>query len=164
MRGLLRCSSCGLLAPLCLIGGTSTATAILERYAASFAASGTILEGPDANSHRVRCLFTASRQGATGLSLRGTCRPIWSYRDPSASILTWPPIRSDHRHVYWIARRDGPAHGPADGSRLGSDDYVAEATLRRHDCQSEGHKCRCRSIPDRGHGPHRREWPCSRHN
>jgi hypothetical protein len=41
------------------------------------------VEGPNANSHQVRCSFTALPQGAAGLALRGTC---WAYLVMSRSI------------------------------------------------------------------------------
>jgi hypothetical protein len=75
--------SCMLLEALCMVGSADAAVAILDRYAGTFTASGTILEGPDAASHWVRCHFTSSRQGATSLSLRGTC---WAYLILSRSV------------------------------------------------------------------------------
>jgi hypothetical protein len=70
----LRRMSHTFLALLCGIENAHAATAVLDRYVGSYVASGTILEGPNADSHQVRCHFTASRFGVTGLSLRGTCR------------------------------------------------------------------------------------------
>jgi hypothetical protein len=95
----------GILAPLCLVGADA-ATTVLDRYVGSFVGSGTILEGPNADSHRVRCHFTASRRGATGLSLRGTCR---AYLVVSRSIsvdLSWDP-------------QSGRVAGTYTGSRVG---------------------------------------------
>jgi hypothetical protein len=103
----LRCLTCGLLAPLCLAGGAGAATMVLDRYAGSFTASGTILEGPDANSHQVRCHFTASRQGATGLLLRGTCRAYLVLSRSISVDLTWDP-------------RSGRVTGTYTGSRVGT--------------------------------------------
>jgi hypothetical protein len=85
----------------------ASATAFLDRYAGSFAASGTILEGPDANSHQVRCRFMASRQGATGLSLRGTCRAYLIISRSVAVDLAWDPL-------------SGRVTGTYTGSRVGT--------------------------------------------
>lgn len=107
MGRLLRCLFYGLLAPLCHVEGAGAATMVLDRYAGSFAASGTILEGPNANSHQVRCRFTASRQGATGLSLRGTCRAYLVLSRSISVDLTWDP-------------RSGRVTGTYTGSRVGT--------------------------------------------
>jgi hypothetical protein len=107
MGRLLRCLTCGLLAPLCLVGGAGAATMVLDRYAGSFTASGTILEGPDANSHQVRCHFTASRQGETGLFLRGTCRAYLILSRSISVDLTWDP-------------QSGRVTGTYTGSRIGT--------------------------------------------
>ena len=106
MRCLLRCSLYGLLAPLCLVGCAEAAPAVLDRYAGSFSASGTILEGPNANSHQVRCRFTVSRQGATGLSLHGTCRAYVILSRSVSVNLAWDP-------------RSGQVTGTYTGSRVG---------------------------------------------
>jgi hypothetical protein len=99
--------SCGLLTPLCIAGGADAATTVLDRYVGSFAGSGTILEGPDANSHQVRCRFTASRQGATDLSLRGTCRAHLIVSRSISVDLTWDP-------------ESGRVTGTYTGSRVGT--------------------------------------------
>jgi hypothetical protein len=107
MRGLLRCLSCGLLMSLWLVGGSGAAPAVLDRYTGSFSASGTILEGPNANSHQVRCHFTASRQGAAGLSLRGTCRAYLIISRSVSVDLAWDP-------------QSGRVTGTYTGSRVGT--------------------------------------------
>jgi hypothetical protein len=107
MGRLLRCLTCGLLAPLGLVGGAGAVTMVLDRYAGSFTASGTIMEGPDANSHQVRCHFMASRQGATGLFLRGTCRAYLVLSRSISVDLTLDP-------------RSGRVTGAYTGSRVGT--------------------------------------------
>jgi hypothetical protein len=109
MRCLSLQPSCGVVALLCLAAGgvVKAAPAALDRYTGSFSASGTILEGPSADSHHVRCRFTSLRQGATGLSLQGTC---WAYLIISRSIsadLVWDP-------------RSGQVTGTYTGSRVGT--------------------------------------------
>ncbi|WP_134495311.1 hypothetical protein [Microvirga pakistanensis] len=93
---------------LSLLAGTAGASAAaLERYAGTFSGSGTILEGPNATSHQVRCRFTILPQGATGLTLQGTC---WAYLIIARSIsadLTWDP-------------RSGRVTGTYTGSRVGT--------------------------------------------
>jgi hypothetical protein len=106
MGSSLRWLTHGLLAPLCLVGGADAATAVLDRYAGSFVGSGTILEGPNADSHRVRCRFTASRQGATGLSFRGACRAHLVISRSISVDLTWDP-------------QSGRVTGTYTGSRVG---------------------------------------------
>lgn len=90
-----------------LAGHAGAAPAALDRYAGIFSGSGTIVEGPGATSHNVRCSFTIAQQGATGLSLRGTC---WAYliipRSVSAN-LAWDP-------------RSGQVTGTYMGSRVGT--------------------------------------------
>src|SRR5688500_2148747 len=49
----LRWLSFGLLMPLCIVARVDARTDVLDRYVGSFAATGSILEGPGANSHRV---------------------------------------------------------------------------------------------------------------
>jgi hypothetical protein len=93
------------------VGGAVAAPVARDRYAGSFSGSGTVLEGPNANSHQVRCRFRASRQGAAGLSLRGTC---WAYLIFSRAIsaeLTWDP-------------RSGRVTGTYTGSRVGTAQLV----------------------------------------
>jgi hypothetical protein len=98
--------SYGVVAVLCL-GSTGAATAALDRYAGSFSASGTVLEGPNATSHQVRCRFTTSQQGTAGFSFRGTC---WAYlvlsRSISADLVVDP--------------RSGKVTGTYTGSRVGT--------------------------------------------
>ena len=64
-RSPLRWLIHALLAPLWLVGGADAATAVLDRDIGSFVGSGTILERPNANSHRVRCRFTAGYHGSS---------------------------------------------------------------------------------------------------
>ncbi|MFC7396698.1 hypothetical protein ACFQU1_05760 [Chelatococcus sp. GCM10030263] len=46
----------------------------LDRFTGSFSATGMVVEGPKATSHRVTCNFSATRQGSRAILLRGTCR------------------------------------------------------------------------------------------
>jgi hypothetical protein len=99
---------CGVIPLLCLAAGgvVNAAPAVLDRYAGSFSASGTVLEGPNADSHQVRCRFNSVQHGVTGLSLQGTC---WAYLIISRSIsadLNWDP-------------RSGQVTGTYTGSRVG---------------------------------------------
>jgi len=90
-----------------LAGPVGAAPTILERYAGLFSGSGTVVEGPNADSHRVRCRFTILARGATGLSLQGTC---WAYLIIARSIsadLAWDP-------------RSGQVTGTYTGSRVGT--------------------------------------------
>jgi hypothetical protein len=107
MRGLLSCLFYTLLAPLCFAQGTGAVSAVLDRYTGSYAASGTILEGPNANAHQVRCHFLASRQGATGLSLRGRCRAYLIVSRSISVVLTLNP-------------KSGQVTGAYTGSRVGT--------------------------------------------
>jgi hypothetical protein len=91
MPCLMGCLSCGVLAMLCIVEIADAAPAILERYTGSFAGSGTILEGSNARSHQVNCSFTASRQGETGLSFRGTCRAYLILSRSISVDLNWDP-------------------------------------------------------------------------
>jgi hypothetical protein len=60
---------------LSMAGSSGTAEAApLDRFTGSFSATGMVVEGPEANSHRVTCDFSATRQGSRGILLRGTCR------------------------------------------------------------------------------------------
>jgi hypothetical protein len=89
LRMLIRYLVCRILVLLSLVECASATTTVLDRYAGTFTASGTILEGPNANSHQVRCHFTAAPQGATGLSLRGTCRAYLIISRSVTVDLTW---------------------------------------------------------------------------
>lgn len=63
-----------LAAVLILLSGAAPAQASpFERFTGSFSATGSIVEGPNADAHPVRCNFVAARQGASRLGLRGTC-------------------------------------------------------------------------------------------
>jgi hypothetical protein len=87
-------------------GSAGAAPAVFDLYAGSFSGSGTIVEGPDADSHQVRCRFTILQQGAAGLSLQGTC---WAYLIVARSVsarLSWDP-------------RSGQVTGTYTGSRVG---------------------------------------------
>jgi hypothetical protein len=101
--------SSGVPALLCLaVGGAGPAlSALVDRYAGSFSASGTVVEGPNANAHEVRCRFTASQQGATGLSLQGTCRAYLVISRSISANLSWDP-------------RSGRVTGTYTGSRVGT--------------------------------------------
>jgi|GEM_PF-1390941 len=99
---------CGVIPLVSLLAGNADAApAALDRYAGTFLGSGTIVEGPDATSHQVRCRITILQPGATGLSLQGTC---WAYLIISRSIsadLVWDP-------------RSGRVTGTYTGSRVGT--------------------------------------------
>jgi hypothetical protein len=66
-----------------MAGSAGAATTAFDRYAGVFSASGTVVEGPAATSHQVRCRFTTAQQGTAGFSLQGTC---WAYLVLSRSI------------------------------------------------------------------------------
>ena len=66
-----------------------------------------MLEGPSANAYEVRCRFTASQQGATGLSLNGTCRAYVIMSRSISADITWDP-------------RSGRVIGRYTGSRVGT--------------------------------------------
>lgn len=91
MRCLSHQMSCGVLALLCLIsaGAGAVPTALVDRYAGAFSAAGTVLEGPNANSHQVSCRFTASRSGATSLSLQGSCSAYLIISRSIGADLAW---------------------------------------------------------------------------
>ncbi len=97
----------GVILLLCGVKGSAgAAPAVFDLYAGSFSGSGTIVEGPDADSHQVRCRFTILQQGAAGLSLQGTC---WAYLIVARSVsarLSWDP-------------RSGQVTGTYTGSRVG---------------------------------------------
>jgi hypothetical protein len=109
MRCLSQQMSYGVIALLCLAAGgaVKAAPSALDRYAGSFSASGTVLEGPNADSHQVRCRFNSVQQGTTGLSLQGTC---WAY-------LIIP--RSISADLNWDSR-SGQITGTYTGSRVGT--------------------------------------------
>lgn len=90
-----------------LAGNADSEPAVLERYAGIFSGSGTILEGPEATSHQVRCRFTILHQGVTGLALQGTC---WAY------LIISRPISAN---LAWDAR-SGQVSGTYTGSRVGT--------------------------------------------
>jgi len=92
---------------LTLAGAGPALSALVDRYAGSFWASGTVVEGPNANAHEVRCRFTASQQGATGLSLQGTCRAYLIFSRSISADLTWDA-------------RSGRVTGTYTGSRVGT--------------------------------------------
>jgi hypothetical protein len=106
MHHLSRWLSCGFMMPLGLALGGAAAPTVLDRYTGSFAASGTILEGPNASSHQVSCSFMATRQGETGLSLRGTCSVYLIISRSIAVNLKWDP-------------QTGRVTGTYTGSRVG---------------------------------------------
>jgi hypothetical protein len=108
MRCLSQQLSCGVVPLLCLVAGGLDATpGVIEQYAGSFSASGTILEGPDADSRQVRYRFTSLQQGATGLSLQGTCRAYLIISRSISANLNWDP-------------RSGQVTGTYTGSRVGT--------------------------------------------
>jgi len=88
-------------------GGAAAAPAVFDLYTGSFSATGTILEGPDASSHRVSCSFAIRLQGATDLSLQGTCRAYLIMARSVSARLSWDP-------------RSGQVTGTYTGSRVGT--------------------------------------------
>lgn len=108
MHRLVHRLSCSVVFLLCTaISHAGAAPAVFDLYAGSFSGSGTIVEGPDASSHQVRCRFTILQQGAAGLSLQGTC---WAYLIVARSVsarLSWDP-------------RSGKVTGTYTGSRVGT--------------------------------------------
>ena len=100
--------SCGAILLACATaGGAGAAPAIFDLYAGSFSGSGTILEGPDATSHQVGCRFEILQQGATGLSLQGTCRAYLILTRTVSARLSWDP-------------GSGQVTGTYTGSRVGT--------------------------------------------
>jgi len=100
--------SCGvILLASATAGGAGAAPAIFDLYAGSFSGSGTILEGPDATSHQVGCRFEILQQGATGLSLQGTCRAYLILTRTVSARLSWDP-------------GSGQVTGTYTGSRVGT--------------------------------------------
>jgi hypothetical protein len=90
-----------------LAGNAGAAPTALDRYAGTFSGSGTILEGPDATAHQVRCRFTILQRGATGLALQGTCRAYLIISRSISADLAWDP-------------RSGQVTGTYTGSRVGT--------------------------------------------
>ena len=100
--------SCGVVLLLySATGSAGAAPAVVDRYAGSFSATGTILEGPDASSHQVSCQFTIRQQGPTDLSLQGTCRAYLLIARSVSARLSWDP-------------RSGKVTGTYTGSRVGT--------------------------------------------
>ncbi|GAB1582791.1 hypothetical protein PPNSA23_27340 [Phyllobacterium phragmitis] len=70
-----RCITAALLMQGAWLGWTGLAEAApLDRFAGTFRASGTVVEGPKATAHRARCNFTVEPMGSNRIALRGTCR------------------------------------------------------------------------------------------
>ncbi|WP_201830676.1 hypothetical protein [Microvirga zambiensis] len=108
MHGLSHRLSCGVIVLACIAaGGVGAAPAVVDLYVGSFSGSGTILEGPEANSHQVGCQFTILQQGATGLSLQGTCRAYLILTRTVSARLSWDP-------------GSGQVTGTYTGSRVGT--------------------------------------------
>lgn len=78
----------------------------LDLFTGSFSGSGTVIEGPNANSHRVRCEMNSSQQGRAGLLMRGTC---WAYLIMSRSITADLVLNS----------QSGEVSGTYTGARVG---------------------------------------------
>jgi hypothetical protein len=97
----------GIIPLLSLLAGQAGAAAALDRYPGTFSGFGTIMEGPEATSHQVRCNFTILQQGATGLSLQGTCRAYLIIARSISANLAWDP-------------RSGQVTGTYTGSRVGT--------------------------------------------
>jgi hypothetical protein len=96
-----------ILLPYVVIGSAVAAPAVGDLYAGSFLGTGTILEGPEASSHQVSCHFTILQQGATDLSLQGTCRAYLILTRSVSARLSWDP-------------RSGQVTGTYTGSRVGT--------------------------------------------
>ncbi|MCB8819423.1 hypothetical protein [Microvirga rosea] len=90
-----------------LAGNADADPTLLERYAGTFLGAGTIVEGPNADSHPVRCRFTILQQGATGLSLQGMCEAYLIVSRSISAYLAWDP-------------RSGRVNGTYTGSRVGT--------------------------------------------
>jgi hypothetical protein len=103
----LRLSSGAILLSCAAIGGAGAAPVLFDLYAGSFSGAGTILEGPDASSHQVSCSFTIRQEGATGLSLQGTCRAYLLLARSVSARISWDP-------------RSGQVTGTYTGSRVGT--------------------------------------------
>ena len=94
---------------LSLLAGNADADPTLrERYAGTFSGSGTIVEGPNADSHYVRCRFAILPQGATSLSLQGTCQAYLIVSRSVSADLAWDP-RSRRVTGTYIGSRVGTA-------------------------------------------------------
>ncbi|MBB3017165.1 hypothetical protein FHR70_000205 [Microvirga lupini] len=108
MHCLSRRLFCGVLVLVCTATGpVSAVPESFDRYAGSFSGTGTIVEGPEANSHQVRCRFTILQQGETSLSLEGTC---WAYLIIARSVSA---------HLSWDSG-SGQVTGTYTGSRVGT--------------------------------------------
>ena len=120
MRCLSHQVSCGVLALLCLVsaGAGAAPTALVDRYAGAFLAAGTVLEGPNADSHQVSCRFMAARSGAPSLSLRGACSAYLIISRSISADLAWDP-RSGQVTGTYRGARVGTAH--LTGTRTGAD-------------------------------------------
>jgi hypothetical protein len=107
-RVAVPCAFAALVAGLGLVFRAAPAKAApLDRFVGSFAASGTVVDGPNASSHQVRCGFAALRQGAAGLALRGTCRAyLVMSRSISADLV--------------LDTRSGRVTGTYTGARVGT--------------------------------------------
>ena len=107
-RAAAPCAFAALVAGLSLVFRSAPAKAApLDHFVGSFAASGTVVEGQNASSHQVHCGFTASRQGAVGLALRGTCRAyLVMSRSISADLV--------------LDTRSGRVTGTYTGARVGT--------------------------------------------
>jgi hypothetical protein len=101
-----------------LAGDADADPALLERYAGTFSGSRTIVEGPNADSHHVRCRFTILQQGATGLSLQGTCRAYLVIARSISADLAWDP-RSRRVTGTYTGARVGTAR--LSGRQVGTD-------------------------------------------
>jgi hypothetical protein len=101
-----------------LAGDANADPALLKRYAGTFSGSGTILEGPEATSHHVRCRFTILQQGATRLSLQGTCRAYLIVSRSISADLAWDP-RSRRVIGTYTGARVGTAR--LSGRQVGTD-------------------------------------------
>jgi hypothetical protein len=102
---------------VCLLGGSPLRGESFHPFTGSFSGSGTVVEGPNASTHQVRCSFRASRQGASGLAFRGTCSAYSIVLRSISADLVFDARSSEVAGTYTGARV-GPAS--LSGKRQGS--------------------------------------------
>jgi hypothetical protein len=115
---MIRFPTAAVLFVLCALGRSPEARGQdLDSFTGSFSGTGTVVEGPNATEREVRCRFNSSRQGGSGLALRGTC---WAYAIMSRSISADLVFNSKTGRVVgtYAGARVGPAR--LSGRRRGS--------------------------------------------
>ncbi|RCS23495.1 hypothetical protein DUT91_14610 [Phyllobacterium salinisoli] len=96
-----------ILSGIAIIGSWQPAVAApLDRFAGSYRASGTVVEGPKATKHRVGCNFTVRQPSRNRIALQGTCR---------AYLVVSRSISADLA----LGNRSGRVTGTYTGSRVG---------------------------------------------